>query len=116
MRSRARAALARHSGHDFDLRWHPCREGSFVCSQAVFCAQGQALLQDFVEMVMPIMQLPKATTDELATFPEAAMGLQAVQIRDMAAVVVGGQIAILPDDGVSEQLRALSERTWTRDG
>jgi hypothetical protein len=34
----------------------------------------------------------------------------------MAAVVVGGPIAILPDDGVSEQLRALSERTWIRDG
>jgi hypothetical protein len=65
---------------------------------------------------MPILQLPKGTADKLVAIPEAAMGLQAVQIGDMAALIVGGQIAILPDDRVAEQLRALSERVWMRDG
>jgi hypothetical protein len=64
---------------------------------------------------MPILRVLEEASNELAQIPEAAMGLQVAQIGDSAVLVIGGQIAILPDAGLSEQFQDLFERTWMRD-
>ena len=56
---------------------------------------------------MSIMQIPDGIATELAHIPEVGMGMQAAQISDTAVLVVGGEIAILPDKGQSSSLRSL---------
>jgi hypothetical protein len=51
----------------------------------------------------------------MAHIPEVGMGMQAAQISNTAVLVVGGEIAILPDKKAAKQLEELTERRWMRD-